>query len=92
LVPFFVRMYPDPDNRKEKEMIKIRKSMTGKLHLSLGSAAAFCSSGNRGMNFVGCVPAKSAYLYPSKMFCKKCFGNDPVGYIAKMIETEGRVA
>ena len=64
---------------------KIRKSLNGKLHLSGGMNAAFCSSGNRGMNFEGRVSARSASMFPTNLFCKKCFGKTPLTRIQVMV-------
>lgn len=67
--------------------MKIRKSRTGVLHLSGGPSAANCSSGNRGMNFVGEVGPEAAKLLPSVAFCKKCFGSNPIAMIDRVFFT-----
>jgi hypothetical protein len=66
--------------------MKIRKSYTGKLHLSGGPSAAHCSAGNRGMQFVGRAPANAVHSFPKDSFCKKCFGNNPYGIVAHLIK------
>ena len=65
---------------------KIRKSLNGKLHLSGGMNAAFCSSGNRGMNFEARVSVKNAGMFPVDCFCKKCFGKNPLKQIKAMVD------
>lgn len=65
-------------------MTVIRKSFNGKLHLTLGMNAAYCSSGNRGMRFEARVSAENAKMFPIDCFCKKCFGPDPLTRIVVM--------
>ena len=66
----------------------IRKSLNGKLHLTLGMNAAFCSSGNRGMNFEAKVSAINSKMFPLDCFCKKCFGKDPLAHVDRMIKND----
>lgn len=75
-----------PADPERRPAMKIRKSYTGKLHLSGGLSAANCSSGNRGMQFEGRAPAKAALSFPQASFCKKCFGSDPYSTITRMVK------
>jgi hypothetical protein len=65
-------------------MTAIRFTSTGKVHLSGGTSAAHCSSGNRGMRFHGQLTVEQALELPAERFCKKCFGSDPHATIRRL--------
>jgi len=73
---------PTGDNKMNKSApYSIKRSTTGKYHLSLGGSTAMCNG--RTGKFASVHPVSVDHV-PEAAFCEKCLGTQPKTMIANM--------
>lgn len=69
-------------------MTVIRKTKSGKIHLSNVKNKALCSKGNMTMNFTETVSLNDVLQTPKSEFCKTCFADrDPHEFVRELLDT-----